>query len=234
MKTIIDRSNKRGHSLYEWLDSYHSFSFGNYYNPEKMGFGALRVLNDDIIAPKTGFDTHPHKNMEIVTIPLKGELKHGDSKMNERIISPGDIQVMSAGTGIYHSESNPHDSVNAEILQIWILPHTRNTEPNYNDYNIRELLKPNELTTLVAPDGSAPGTLLQQAWFSMGTFDAGQDFSYSLHNKQNGIYVFVIEGEAQIENTTLNRRDAMGIYDVDQVKIASKKKSHLLVIEVPL
>jgi redox-sensitive bicupin YhaK (pirin superfamily) len=234
MKTIIDRSNKRGHSLYEWLDSYHSFSFGNYYNPEKMGFGALRVLNDDIIAPETGFDTHPHKNMEIVTIPLKGELKHGDSKMNERIISPGDIQVMSAGTGIYHSESNPHDSVNAEILQIWILPHTRNTEPNYNDYNIRELLKPNELTTLVAPDGSAPGTLLQQAWFSMGTFDAGQDFSYSLHNKQNGIYVFVIEGEAQIENTTLNRRDAMGIYDVDQVKIASKKKSHLLVIEVPL
>ena len=234
MKTIIDRSNKRGHSLYEWLDSYHSFSFGNYYNPEKMGFGALRVLNDDIIAPKTGFDTHPHKNMEIVTIPLKGELKHGDSKMNERIISPGDIQVMSAGTGIYHSESNPHDSVNAEILQIWILPHTRNTEPNYNDYNIRELLKPNELTTLVAPDGSAPGTLLQQAWFSMGTFDAGQNFSYSLHNKQNGIYVFVIEGEAQIENTTLNRRDAMGIYDVDQVKIASKKKSHLLVIEVPL
>jgi len=234
MKTIIDRSNKRGHSLYEWLDSYHSFSFGNYYNPEKMGFGALRVLNDDIIAPETGFDTHPHKNMEIVTIPLKGELKHGDSKMNERIISPGDIQVMSAGTGIYHSESNPHGSVNAEILQIWILPHTRNTEPNYNDYNIRELLKPNELTTLVAPDGSAPGTLLQQAWFSMGTFDAGQDFSYSLHNKQNGIYVFVIEGEAQIENTTLNRRDAMGIYDVDQVKIASKKKSHLLVIEVPL
>lgn len=234
MKTIIDRSNKRGHSLYEWLDSYHSFSFGNYYNPDKMGFGALRVLNDDIIAPETGFDTHPHKNMEIVTIPLKGELKHGDSKMNERIISPGDIQVMSAGTGIYHSESNPHGSVNAEILQIWILPHTRNTEPNYNDYNIRELLKPNELTTLVAPDGSAPGTLLQQAWFSMGTFDAGQDFSYSLHNKQNGIYVFVIEGEAQIENTTLNRRDAMGIYDVDQVKIASKKKSHLLVIEVPL
>lgn len=234
MKTIIDRSDKRGHSLYEWLDSYHSFSFGNYYNPDKMGFGALRVLNDDIIAPETGFDTHPHKNMEIVTIPLKGELKHGDSKMNERIITPGDIQVMSAGTGIYHSESNPHGSVNAEILQIWILPHTRNTEPNYNDYNIRELLKPNELTTLVAPDGSAPGTLLQQAWFSMGTFDAGQDFSYSLHNKQNGIYVFVIEGEAQIENTTLNRRDAMGIYDVDQVKIASKKKSHLLVIEVPL
>lgn len=234
MKTIIDRSNKRGHSLYEWLDSYHSFSFGNYYNPEKMGFGALRVLNDDIIAPETGFDTHPHKNMEIVTIPLKGELKHGDSKMNERIITPGDIQVMSAGTGIYHSESNPHGSVNAEILQIWILPHTRNTEPNYNDYNIRELLKPNELTTLVAPDGSAPGTLLQQAWFSMGTFDAGQNFSYSFHNKQNGIYVFVIEGEAQIENTTLNRRDAMGIYDVDQVKIASKKKSHLLVIEVPL
>lgn len=234
MKTIIDRSNKRGHSLYEWLDSYHSFSFGNYYNPEKMGFGALRVLNDDIIAPETGFDTHPHKNMEIVTIPLKGELKHGDSKMNERIITPGDIQVMSAGTGIYHSESNPHGSVNTEILQIWILPHTRNTEPNYNDYNIRELLKPNELTTLVAPDGSAPGTLLQQAWFSMGTFDGGQDFSYSLHNEQNGIYVFVIEGEAQIENTTLNRRDAMGIYDVDQVKIASKKKSHLLVIEVPL
>lgn len=234
MKTIIDRSNKRGHSLYEWLDSYHSFSFGNYYNPDKMGFGALRVLNDDIIAPETGFDTHPHKNMEIVTIPLKGELKHGDSKMNERIITPGDIQVMSAGTGIYHSESNPHGSVNAEILQIWILPHTRNTEPNYNDYNIRELLKPNELTTLVAPDGSAPGTLLQQAWFSIGTFDAGQNFSYSFHNKQNGIYVFVIEGEAQIENTTLNRRDAMGIYDVDQVKIASKKKSHLLVIEVPL
>ena len=161
MKKVVHRSDTRGRSVYDWLDSHHSFSFDEYYNPERVHFGALRVLNDDRVAPGEGFQTHPHKNMEIVSIPLKGLLAHGDSKKNSRTITVGDIQVMSAGTGIYHSEMNGSKSEPVEFLQIWIIPKERNTHPLYQDYDIRGLLKKDELAFILSPDGSTPAKLLQ-------------------------------------------------------------------------
>lgn len=155
MKKVIDKAESRGRSLYDWLDSYHTFSFDGYYNPRRMNFGALRVLNDDRIAPGEGFGTHPHKNMEIITIPLKGRLQHGDSKQNHRTITPGYIQTMSAGTGIYHSEMNGSDTEEVELLQIWVMPEKLNTPPAYQDYDIRSYLHKNELALIVSPDGNA-------------------------------------------------------------------------------
>lgn len=156
MKKVIDKAESRGRSLYDWLDSHHTFSFDEYYNPRRMNFGALRVLNDDRIAPGKGFGTHPHKNMEIISIPLKGKLKHGDSKQNSRTITTGDIQTMSAGTGIYHSEMNGSDTEPVEFLQIWVMPEKLNTPPAYQDYDIRPYLHKNELALIVSPDGNAP------------------------------------------------------------------------------
>ncbi len=156
MKKVIDKSDSRGHSLYDWLDSHHTFSFDEYYNPRRMNFGALRVLNDDRVAPGKGFGTHPHKNMEIISIPLKGKLKHGDSHQNSRVITPGDIQTMSAGTGIYHSEMNGSDTEAVEFLQIWVMPEKLNTPPAYQDFDVRPLLRKNEMALIVSPDGDTP------------------------------------------------------------------------------
>ena len=235
MKTIIDRSNKRGHSLYEWLDSYHSLSFGNYYNPEKMGFGALRVLNDDIIAPETGFDTHPHKNMEIVTIPLKGELKHGDSKMNERIITPGDIQVMSAGTGIIHSEMNNRTDMAVQFLQIWIFPDKKNVMPRYDQKLIDKESVTNRLGEIVSPNEGEEGVWInQQAWFYLGEFSDNQTIEYLTKNRENGIYIFLLEGEAIIDAHKLNRRDAIAVTEAEVLSIDISKDSKILVMEVPM
>ena len=165
MKKVIHRADTRGHSQYDWLDSYHTFSFDEYFDSNRINFGALRVLNDDKVAPGEGFQTHPHKNMEIVSIPLKGHLQHGDSKKNCRIITVGEIQTMSAGTGIFHSEVNASPVEPVEFLQIWIMPRERNTRPVYQDFNISELECPNELAVIVSPDGSTPASLLQDTWF---------------------------------------------------------------------
>ena len=153
MKKVIHKADTRGRSRYDWLDSHHTFSFDEYFDSERINFGALRVLNDDRVAPGEGFQTHPHKNMEIVSIPLKGKLEHGDSKKNNRVITVGDIQVMSAGTGIFHSEMNGSKTEPVEFLQIWIMPRERNTHPAYNDYSIREQERKNELSLIVSPDG---------------------------------------------------------------------------------
>ena len=174
MKKVTDKAESRGRSSYDWLDSRHTFSFDKYYNPRRMNFGALRVLNDDRIAPGKGFGTHPHKNMEIISIPLKGKLKHGDSKQNNRTITIGDIQTMSAGTGIYHSEMNGSDTEPAEFLQIWVIPEKLNTPPAYQDYDIRPYLHKNKLSLIVSPDGNAPAGMLQQAWFSIGEIEAAK------------------------------------------------------------
>ena len=178
MKKVIDKAESRGRALYDWLDSHHTFSFDTYYNPRRMNFGALRVLNDDRVEPGKGFGTHPHKNMEIISIPLKGKLKHGDSQKNSRSITPGDIQTMSAGTGIYHSEMNGSDTEPVEFLQIWVMPEKLNTPPAYQDYDIRPLLRKNELTLIVSPDGDAPAKMLQQAWFSIGEIEAGKKIGF--------------------------------------------------------
>ena len=174
MKKVIHKADTRGHSQYDWLDSYHTFSFDEYFDSDRINFGALRVLNDDKVAPGEGFQTHPHKNMEIISIPLKGQLQHGDSKKNSRIITVGEIQTMSAGTGIFHSEVNASPVEPVEFLQIWIMPRERNTHPVYKDFSIKELERPNELAVIVSPDGSTPASLLQDTWFSIGKVEAGK------------------------------------------------------------
>lgn len=232
MKTIIDRADSRGRENHGWLDSKHTFSFSDYYNPDRMNFGALRVLNDDIVTPGAGFGMHPHRNMEVISIPLKGSLLHGDSLENSHSITRGQIQVMSAGTGIYHSEFNGSKTEDLEFLQIWVIPQTLGTSPEYNDYDITPLLEKNEISTFIAPD--SPISLLQEAWFSLANLDKGVTREYKLRGKGTGVYVFVIEGEVTIEGTTLYRRDGMGISDVSSFNVAAGHNSEVLLIEVPL
>lgn len=234
MKKIFHKANTRGHSLYDWLDSRHTFSFDQYYDPQRIHFGALRVLNDDRIAPGKGFGTHPHKNMEIISIPLKGALQHGDSHDNSKVVRPGDIQTMSAGTGIYHSEMNHSQTEPVEFLQIWILPRKNNTVPVYKDYDIRPLLKKNEPALIVAPDGSAPAALLQDTWFSIGEVEKGKSIEYKVHQSGNGVYIFLIEGKIEVNGDVLLRRDGVGVYDTDSFTLETVEDSHFLLIEVPM
>lgn len=234
MKKVVDKANTRGYANHGWLKTYHTFSFANYYNPNRMHFGMLRVLNDDTVAPSEGFDTHPHKNMEVVSIPLKGFLRHGDSIQNSEVITPGYIQVMSAGTGIFHSEFNDSPEDKLEFLQIWVFPREENTSPKYNNYDIRGTQKPNELGVLLSPNGESEASLNQDAWFLMGTLDAGVVRQYQLHSKENGVYLFVIEGEVEVDNTVLSKRDGAGFWETDGITIEVLKKATVLLIEVPM
>lgn len=234
MKKVIHKADTRGYSQYDWLDSYHTFSFDEYFDSDRINFGALRVLNDDKVAPGQGFQTHPHKNMEIISIPLKGHLQHGDSKKNSRIITVGEIQTMSAGTGIFHSEVNASPVEPVEFLQIWIMPRERNTRPVYQDFSIAELERPNELAVIVSPDGSTPASLLQDTWFSIGKVEAGKKLGYHMHQSHAGVYIFLIEGEIVVDGEVLKRRDGMGVYDTNSVELETLKDSHILLIEVPM
>ena len=235
MKSIIHKAATRGYFNHGWLKTYHTFSFADYCDPERVQFGALRVLNDDTVVPSEGFGMHPHRNMEVVSIPLQGFLRHGDSVENESTIVPGEIQVMSTGSGIYHSEYNASETEELKFLQIWIIPNITETNPEYHNYDIRPLVKHNELCTFISPKGGdTPAHLLQDAWMSMGTFDAKQHIEYSLHKKNTGIYVFVLEGEIKIGDQVLSRRDGIGIWDTEAVTIESLTESQILVIEVPM
>lgn len=234
MKTVVDRAESRGHANQGWLDTSHTFSFAGYHNPDRMGFGALRVLNDDKVSPGEGFDTHPHRNMEIVSIPLKGHLIHGDSTNSRQTITVGDIQVMSAGTGIFHSERNASDQEPVEFLQIWVIPKHNNTQPQYNDYDIRKVLKNNQLSLIISPDADAPASLGQDAWFSIGKLDKGISAQYKLHRKNTGVYLFVIEGRLKIGDNELGRRDGMGVSDTGEFAVEALKESCVLLVEVPL
>lgn len=232
MKHYIDRADSRGYFDHGWLKTNHTFSFADYYNPKRMQFGALRVLNDDWLAPAQGFGMHPHKNMEVVSIPLKGSLKHGDSIQNTETIGPGQIQRMSAGTGIYHSEFNGSDTEAGEFLQIWIFPDTQNLTPEYESYSIQSLLKENELATFIEPEGAI--ALHQQAWMSMGSFAAGKKIAYTLKGKGTGVYLFVIEGECAVGDVQLGRRDGMALWDLSELELISLTDTQLLLIEVAL
>lgn len=234
MKKVIDRASSRGYFNHGWLKTYHTFSFANYYNPERVHFGALRVLNDDSVDPSMGFDTHPHKNMEVISIPLKGYLRHGDSVQNTKTITPGDIQVMSTGRGIYHSEYNDSNTEQLEFLQIWVFPREENTAPEYNNYDIRPLLKQNELSLILSPEGETPAAIKQDAWFSMGTFDEDKTINYRMHLDGNGAYIFVLEGEITAGEERLGRRDGIGIWDTMEFPIHVSKGTQLLVMEVPM
>lgn len=236
MKTIYHAADKRGHNDIGWLKANFSFSFGPYYNPEKVHFGALRVLNDDIIAGGTGFGTHPHDNMEIITIPISGALEHKDSMGSIGVIHAGEVQVMSAGSGVTHSEYNHSKTEAANTLQIWLFPKERNIKPRYDQKNFNEVLKLNELATLISPDKDNTDTLWinQDATFSMGDFEQGQTIKYDIKQPGNGLYVFVIEGSARAAGAVLNKRDGLGVYDTSSLTIETEARSRLLLIEVPM
>lgn len=235
MEKIYYPAAERGHNDIGWLKANFSFSFGPYYNPEKVHFGVLRVLNDDIIAGGKGFGTHPHDNMEIITIPLSGALEHKDSMGNIGVIQSGEVQVMSAGTGVTHSEYNHSKTEATNTLQIWLFPKERNIKPRYDQKNFTDVLTPNQLTTLISPDKS-DGTLWinQDATFSMGDFEPGQQVKYDVKMPGNGVYVFVIDGAVRLDNTMLNKKDALGVYNTNSITIETEAKSRLLLMEVPM
>lgn len=235
MKKVLHPANERGYNDLGWLKSWHSFSFGQFYDPNKIHFGALRVVNDDYVAPSMGFGMHPHDNMEIITIILSGQLEHKDSMGNIGLIHAGEVQVMSAGTGIRHSEYNPSEKEEVNLLQIWVFPKDRDITPRYDQKSFADAIKPNELTTLIAPEKSADTLWINQdARFTMGVFDAGKQVDYTIKTPGNGAYVFVIEGAVDIDGTTLNKRDALGVYDTDTFKIDTKENTRVLIIEIPM
>jgi redox-sensitive bicupin YhaK (pirin superfamily) len=235
MKLTVHRSGCRGHADHGWLKTWHSFSFASYYNPDRMHFGALRVLNDDIIAAGMGFGTHPHDNMEIITIALDGELEHRDSMGNGSVIRPGEVQVMSAGTGIQHSEFNHSEINEACILQIWVFPDKKNVEPRYGQAKFQEEEMAGKWRTVVSPDGVDQSLWIhQKAWFSLGNFSEGNTVSYQLKKADNLVYLFVISGEIEAGPETLNRRDALCFEQIDgEIQLKIRKDSKLLLLEIP-
>jgi len=237
MKKILHPATTRGAANYGWLQAKYSFSFANFFDPNRIQFGKLRVLNDDIIAPGMGFGKHPHNNMEIITIPQEGSVKHKDSMGNEGIVSAGEIQVMSAGTGIEHSEMNAKPDSPLKLFQVWIFPETENVTPRYDQKSIASLLKPNELTTIVKPKSEATEDELwvhQQAFFNLGEFETDKKFQYTIQSPGHGAYFLVIEGKVTIENDTIENRDAIGVWDTNSIEVSVTKGTRLLVIEVPM
>jgi quercetin 2,3-dioxygenase len=235
MKTILHKANTRGHAYHGWLDSWHSFSFAGYYNPERIHFGALRVLNDDTVAPGMGFGHHPHDNMEIISIPLEGDLEHQDNTGTKQVISKGDVQIMSAGTGIEHSEKNKNGDQQVKFLQIWVFPKERNVKPRYDQKTFSEEDKKNKLLTVVSPMGEQEGVNIHQdAWFSLTSLDKDKELTYTLKNKSNGVYAFLLEGDATINDVVLNRRDGLGISETEELKIKANSNAELLLMEVPM
>lgn len=235
METIIHRAEERGKADYGWLHTKYSFSFNRYYDPEKMGFGLLRVLNDDIVESGMGFGTHPHDNMEIITIILEGALEHKDSMGNGSVIYKDEVQVMSAGTGITHSEFNPSKDKRVALLQIWIIPNEGNIKPRYDQNKFPEEGRKNQVKLVVAGKNE-DGTLMihQDAALSLGHLEKGKTLNYSLHYKNNGIYLFLIDGELKIEEEELFRRDAIGISGTETIKIEAQEESRFVIIEVPM
>jgi quercetin 2,3-dioxygenase len=235
MKTIFHPAQERGHADFGWLNSHHSFSFGHWYNPEKVHFGALRVLNDDIVQGAQGFGAHPHDNMEIVSIPLSGALAHKDSTGTDGIIKTGDVQIMSAGSGIRHSEYNASKSDPVNFLQIWVFPKEENIKPRYEQKTFDAAQHANEWQVVVSPDTSEGGVWINQdARFALAELKPGATITYTPKFKDNGVYLFVIEGEVEAAEKQLNKRDAIGVWDIPSIDIKSKTASRVLAIEVPM
>lgn len=232
---VIHKAATRGGANHGWLNAKHSFSFANYYNPERMHFGVLRVLNDDQIAAGMGFSTHPHDNMEIITIPLSGAVRHKDSMGNQGVIQRGEVQVMSAGTGIYHSEFNHNNDQELKLLQIWLFPNKSGVQPRYDQQPIPQD-KHNELYQILSPSADDAGVWIHQnAWFNMGSFDAGKGARYKVHDAaKNGVYAFVIQGELTINGHALEERDGMGCWSTEELTIEANSNAELLLMEVPM
>jgi quercetin 2,3-dioxygenase len=233
--TVLHKAETRGHANHGWLDSHHSFSFASYYNPERMHFGVLRVLNDDRVDPGMGFGTHPHDNMEIISIPLEGDLEHKDSMGNTTVIRKGDIQVMSAGTGIYHSEYNKNQDQLTKFLQIWVFPNKKNVTPRYDQVTLNVADRHNTLQQILSPNADDEGVWIHQdAWFHLAQFDQGFSADYRLKKEGNGVYAFVLRGDVAINGHALNTRDGLGIWDVDTLNIKASSEAEFLLMEVPM
>lgn len=233
MKTIIHKAETRGAADHGWLKAKHTFSFANYYDPRRIHFGVLRVLNDDWVAPTTGFGLHPHDNMEIITIPLEGALRHRDSMGNEGVIEKNEVQVMSAGTGVYHSEHNASSERPVSLLQIWVMPNAKNVEPRYMQKRFDAADRQNQWQTIVSPDKSGLW-IHQDTWFSLGDFSKENTITYTLNKASNGVYLFVIDGSIEVGGETLSKRDGMGINDVNEVTIKAFSDAQVLLMEVPM
>lgn len=233
---LIHKAATRGHADHGWLRTNHTFSFADYYNPERVHFGVLRVLNDDYIAGGMGFGTHPHDNMEIITIPLEGDLEHKDSMGNGTVIKHGDVQVMSAGTGITHSEYNHNKTKPVQLLQIWVFPNKRNVTPRYDQITLDVNERRNKLQQILSPNSDDEGVWIHQdAWFHIGRFDQNFETTYTWKKQGNGVYVFVIKGNITVNGTALNERDGSGIWNTDSMSIqANSADAELLIIEVPM
>ncbi|KAB5489967.1 MULTISPECIES: pirin family protein [Flagellimonas] len=235
MKTVLHKADTRGHADHGWLNSHHTFSFAAYQNPERMHFGVLRVLNDDQVAPGKGFGSHPHDNMEIISIPLEGDLEHKDSMGNVTTIKEGDVQVMSAGTGIFHSEYNKNDDKEVKFLQIWVFPNKRNVEPRYDQISIRDIEKKNAFYQVLSPNPDDEGVWVHQdAWFHLGKFETGATDTYTIKKEGNGVYVFVLEGTVEIHGQQLEKRDGLGLWETDSFELKSRTDSRVLLMEVPM
>ena len=235
MKKVLHRSDTRGHANQGWLDSHHTFSFANYYNPERTNFGVLRVLNDDAVSPGMGFGKHPHDNMEIISIPLSGDLEHKDSMGNSTVIKEGDVQVMSAGTGIFHSEYNKNNDREVRFLQIWLFPNKKNVHPRYDQISIKDLEQRNKFYQVLSPDPNDDGVwVYQDAWFLLGNFEKGASDTYDLKKEGNGVYAFVLEGEVTINDEKLGKRDGLGIWDTTQLTLTADSNAKVLLMDVPM
>ena len=235
MKTVLHPADSRGHANHGWLNSYHTFSFGGYHDPARMHFGTLRVLNDDTVAGGRGFGAHTHDNMEIVSIPLSGTLEHSDNAGNHGLIRPGDVQVMSAGAGIAHSEKNHSQTEEVRFLQIWLFPDQRNVAPRYDQQHFEAEGRRNQFQQVLSPSADDAGVWVhQQAWFHRADLDAGHAADYQLKKSGNGLYVFVLEGAATVAGQALQRRDGLGLWETDSVTIKADSDTQLLLMEVPM
>jgi redox-sensitive bicupin YhaK (pirin superfamily) len=234
--TIIHKANTRGDADHGWLHSRHTFSFADYYNPERMNFGVLRVLNDDYVAPGMGFGTHPHDNMEIISIPLEGDLEHKDNMGNVSVIKHGDIQVMSAGTGITHSEYNKNKDNPVKFLQIWVLPNIRNVNPRYGQITLNIADRHNKFQQIISPNPGDEGVWIHQnAWFHLAQFDKGIHADYNIKTKGNGVYAFILTGDVTIDGNKLSQRDGIGIWETKKISIvANSQDAEVLLMEVPM
>lgn len=234
MKSVIHRAETRGHANHGWLDTHHTFSFASYYNPERMHFGVLRVLNDDIVEGGHGFSTHPHDNMEIISIPLEGDLEHKDSMGNTMVIRKNDVQIMSAGSGVRHSEKNRNRDQKVNFLQIWVFPKEKNITPQYDQKTYLPQDRQDRWQRIVSPKEDEAVTIHQDAYFSLGRISAGTTLPYALQRLGHGVYAFVIDGAVTIGEATLQRRDGMGLWDMESLEVQAQTDAEVLLMEVPM
>ena len=233
---VIHKAASRGVADHGWLNSRHTFSFSNYYQPDRMNFGVLRVLNDDIVNEGMGFGTHPHDNMEIISIPLEGDLEHRDSMGNTAVIRKGDIQVMSAGSGITHSEYNKNKDQKVKFLQIWVIPNKQNVSPRYDQITLNEQDRVNKLQQILSPNSDDDGVWIHQnAWFHMTKLDKDFSLDYQLKDQSNGVYAFILKGNFTIQGESLNERDGIGLWNLETLNIeANSQDAELLLMELPM